>query len=198
MSNLVHLFRSSARELRTTRCLALTALLIACNVTLDLLGVGIKISPELRIGFGYLFNASASMLFGPVVGMVAGAATDILGYFAGNASMGAYFPGYTLTAIVGGLIYGLWLYRPGAGIHGDSTRRRVLRIVGAKACINLFCNIFLNTLWLTTVGGKALAVILPIRVAKNLILLAPECILLYFVLSFVLVMQRSMGLSTRL
>ena len=44
------------------------------------------------------------MLFGPVVGMMAGVCTDVLGYFAGNLSMGAYFPGYTLTAVVGGLI----------------------------------------------------------------------------------------------
>lgn len=197
MSKVLDLFRSSAKELRTTRCLTLTALLIACNVSLDLLGLSIKISPELRIGFGYLFNASIGMLFGPVVGMAAGAATDILGYFAGNGSMGSYFPGYTLTAILGGLIYGLWLYRPGEGIRGESLKRRVLRIVGAKVSINLFCNIILNTLWLTIMSGKALSLLLPLRVAKNLILLAPECVLLYFVLEFVLVLKHSMGAWSR-
>ena len=146
MSKIVELFRSSARQLRTTRCLALTALFIALNVTLDLTGLTLKLSPDLRIGFGYLCNASIGMLFGPVVGMLAGVATDVLGYFAGNFTMGGYFPGYTLTAVVGGLIYGLWLYRPSVGIRSDSRGKRIARIVGCKATINLFCNIFMNTL----------------------------------------------------
>ena len=110
MSKTPNIFVRSLRELKSTRCLAVTALLIAINVTLDLLGLSIKLPPNLRIGFGFLCNASIGMLFGPVVGMMAGVCTDVLGYFAGNLSMGAYFPGYTLTAVVGGLIWGLWLY----------------------------------------------------------------------------------------
>lgn len=135
-----NIFVRSLRELKSTRCLAVTALLIAINITLDLLGLTIKLPPNLRIGFGFLCNASIGMLFGPVVGMMAGVCTDVLGYFAGNLSMGAYFPGYTLTAVVGGLIWGLWLY---------PRKVTVWRAIGAKACINLFCNIGLNTLWLT-------------------------------------------------
>ncbi len=197
MSKIVELFRSSARQLRTTRCLALTALFIALNVTLDLTGLTLKLSPDLRIGFGYLCNASIGMLFGPVVGMLAGVATDVLGYFAGNFTMGGYFPGYTLTAVVGGLIYGLWLYRPSVGIRNDSRGKRIARIVGCKATINLFCNIFMNTLWLTMTGGKALAMILPLRVMKNVVLLAPECILLYFAVQFVLLYHRSVASTAR-
>ncbi|MEI3556509.1 MAG: folate family ECF transporter S component [Eubacteriales bacterium] len=106
MSKTPNIFVRSLRELKSTRCLAVTALLIAINVTLDLLGLSIKLPPNLRIGFGFLCNASIGMLFGPVVGMMAGVCTDVLGYFAGNLSMGAYFPGYTLTAVVGGLIWG--------------------------------------------------------------------------------------------
>ena len=148
MSKTPNIFVRSLRELKSTRCLAVTALLIAINVTLDLLGLSIKLPPNLRIGFGFLCNASIGMLFGPVVGMMAGVCTDVLGYFAGNLSMGAYFPGYTLTAVVGGLIWGLWLY---------PRKITVWRAIGAKTCINLFCNICLNTLWLTVTGGKAMS-----------------------------------------
>ena len=154
MSKTPNIFVRSLRELRSTRCLAVTALLIAINVTLDLLGLSIKLPPNLRIGFGFLCNASIGMLFGPVVGMMAGVCTDVLGYFAGNLSMGAYFPGYTLTAVVGGLIWGLWLY---------PRKITVWRAIGAKTCINLFCNICLNTLWLTVTGGKAMSVLLVTR-----------------------------------
>ncbi len=191
MSRIVSLFVSSARCLRQPRCLALTALFIAMNVALDLTGLTLRISPELRIGFGYLCNASIGMLFGPVVGMVAGFCTDVLGYFAGNLTMGAYFPGYTLTAITGGLLYGLWLYRPSGALLRDSRLKRMLRVTGAKASINLICNVGLNTFWLTLTQGQAMAVLLPWRVAKNALLLVPESILLYFVLQFVLTYHRS-------
>ena len=116
------------------------------------------------------------MLFGPVVGMMAGVCTDVLGYFAGNLSMGAYFPGYTLTAVVGGLIWGLWLY---------PRKITVWRAIGAKACINVFCNICLNTLWLTITGGKAMSLLLVTRVPKNLILLPLEIVLVYVVMRLV-------------
>ena len=145
-----NIFVRSLRELKSTRCLAVTALLIAINITLDLLGLTIK--------------------------LMAGVCTDVLGYFAGNLSMGAYFPGYTLTAVVGGLIWGLWLY---------PRKVTVWRAIGAKACINLFCNIGLNTLWLTVTGGKAMSLLLVTRVPKNLILLPIEIVLTYVVMRLV-------------
>ena len=60
MSKTPNIFVRSLRELKSTRCLAVTALLIAINVTLDLLGLSIKLPPNLRIGFGFLCNASCS------------------------------------------------------------------------------------------------------------------------------------------
>ena len=166
-----NIFIRSLRELKNVRCLALTALLIAVNITLDLLGLTIKLPPDLKIGFGFLTHAAIGMLFGPSVGMLAGVATDVLGYFAGGFTMGGYFPGYTLTAVAGGLLWGLWLYE---------RRVTIGRAIGAKVCINLFCNIGLNTLWLTLVGGKAMGALLLVRVPKNLLMLPVEIFLLYF------------------
>ena len=177
MSQKENIFIRSLHELKSTRCLALTALLIAINIALDLLGLTIKLPPNLRIGFGFLCNAAVGMLFGPVVGMMAGVCTDVLGYFAGNLTMGAYFPGYTLTAITAGLFWGLWLY---------PRKLTVWRALGAKACINLFCNIGLNTLWLTMTGGKAMGALLALRVPKNLLMLPIETVLLYFGMKMVL------------
>lgn len=172
-----NIFLRSAKELKSTRCIALTGLLIAINVALDLLGFTIKLPPNLRIGFGFLCNAAVGMLFGPTVGMLAGVCTDLLGYFAGNLTMGAYFPGYTLTAVMGGLIWGLWLY---------PRRLNVWRAVGAKTCVNLICNIGLNTFWLTLTGGEAMSVLLALRIPKNLILLPLESAILYFGMKLIL------------
>ncbi|MGI6180557.1 MAG: folate family ECF transporter S component [Agathobaculum sp.] len=177
MSKNSNIFVRSLKELKSTRCLALTALLISINIALDLMGLQIKLPPNLRIGFGFLCNAAIGMLFGPVVGMMAGVCTDVLGYFAGNLTMGAYFPGFTLTAVVGGLLWGLWLY---------PRKLSVGRAIGAKLCINVICNIGMNTLWLTMTGGKAMSALLALRIPKNLLILPAEVVILYFAMKMVL------------
>lgn len=169
-------FIRSVRELKDPRCLAVTALLIALNVAMDLLNIRLWLTPELRFGVSFVLNASIAMLYGPAVGMMAGFCTDVLGYLV-NPSGGAYFPGYTLTAMMGGLLYGLWLY---------PQRVRRARVLGAKASINLICNIGLNTLWLSLTGGKAMTLLLPARIMKNLLLLPFEVILLYLMVNLVL------------
>lgn len=177
MSKTPNIFVRSLRELKSTRCLALTALLIAANIALDLMGLELKLPPDLKIGFGFLTNASIGMLFGPSVAMMAGVCTDLLGYIAGGFSMGMYFPGFTLTAVVAGLFWGLWLY---------PRKVSVWRAIGAKVCVNVFCNIGLNTLWLMMTGGKAMSVLLALRVPKNLLILPVEIVLLYFGMKLVL------------
>lgn len=177
-----NVFTQSLRELKQTRCLAFCALLVAINLTLDILGLTIKLPPDLRISFGFLCNATIGMLYGPSVGVLAGVCTDVLGYFVGNFTMGGYFPGFTITAMVGGLLWGLWLY---------PNRNTIGRVIGARASVTLLCNIGLNTLWLTLTGGKAMGVLLALRIPKNLILLPIETVLLYvFLRLFIKIYRR--------
>lgn len=188
MFNLISRFKSSAKNLQDIRCLSITAMFVALSTAMTLCGLTLRLTPELRIDFGFLCAAAISMLFGPVVGMISGCCTDILGYFAGNFSMGGYFPGYTLTAICGGLIYGLWLYHPEK--VSISKKHLLGCVIGAKASINLICNITLNTFWLTITAGKAMSLLLPVRIIKNIILLPFECIILYFAIIFLVNFQK--------
>ena len=167
-----NLFRRSAAELRHPRCLALTALFISLNIAMDLLGIRIQLTPTIRIGPGFLCNACIGMLFGPFVAMLAGICTDTLGYLV-NSGGAAYFPGYMLTAMLGGILHGLFLYPA-----GRSRPRRLVRVVLDKTCINLFCNLGLNTLWLSMRYGDSFLVLLPARAIKNLMMLPFECIAL--------------------
>ena len=167
-----NLFRRSAAELRYPRCLALTALFISLNIAMDLLGIRIQLTPTIRIGPGFLCNACIGMLFGPFVAMLAGICTDTLGYLV-NSGGAAYFPGYMLTAMLGGILHGLFLYPA-----GRSRTRRLVRVVLDKTCINLFCNLGLNTLWLSMLYGDSFLVLLPARAIKNLMMLPFECIAL--------------------
>ncbi|MDD4796269.1 MAG: folate family ECF transporter S component [Eubacteriales bacterium] len=169
---MVHLkdaFSSSAREFKSLRSLIVTALFIALSLVLD--SVSIYITPEIKIGVSFVAMALTAFLFGPVMGMAAGGVADVIGYVLNPR--GAYFPGFTLSAVLGGLVYGLFLYRRPA---------KLLPIFAAKLLINLFINLFLNTLWNALLGGKGFFVLMPARAVKNLLLWPVESFILYFVL----------------
>lgn len=172
-----NVFRRSLDELKSPRALVITAMLIALNLVFDLMGLKIYITPETRISVGFVCNASVGMLYGPAVGMLTGFCTDFLGFLLSPNNPTGYFPGYTLTAIVGGLIYGLWLYKG---------RPSIARCIGAKLCVNFFCNIILNTLWSAILFKKGFWVLLPGRLIKNIFLLPFEVALLWIVANVVL------------
>ena len=172
MSKIKQLFQDSAARFYQPRTLAVVALLIALNITLDALNIRLQLTPQLRIGFGFLTSAMAGMLFGPAVAMTAGAASDFLGWVVNNGG-GAYFPGFTLTAILAGMIWGLALYRKPL---------RWYRVLAAKLSINILLNIFLNSFWLYLYYGQNFQLAtLPLRIGKNLVLLPVEVLLTLFV-----------------
>ena len=79
-SSLAQCFRQSARQFHHPRTLALTALLVALNLTLDALNIRIQLTPQLRISLGFVALAMVGMLFGPITAMTAGAASDFVGW----------------------------------------------------------------------------------------------------------------------
>ena len=182
-----NVFVRSFHELRSLRCLVLTAMFISMNITLDLLKLRIDL-PGMRIGVGFLTNASIGMLFGPVVCMLMGFCTDTLGFLLNPGSgLNTYFPGYTLTAMVAGIIWGVCLYRPGTTLPGKGERRWgfLLRVLAARILITLVCNIFMNTLWTSILFGKGIWVTLIARLPVQLTYLPVQYLLLLVVLPFV-------------
>ena len=76
------------------------------------------------------------MLFGPLEAGIVGALIDVLGAFL--FPTGAFFPGYTLTAFVTGLCWGLPFLRG---------KRSVPRLLLAVVSNLLLCTLLLNTYW---------------------------------------------------
>ncbi|MBU3805527.1 MAG: folate family ECF transporter S component [Candidatus Fournierella pullistercoris] len=163
-------FRQSSAQLGRSRTLTFTALLVGLGVVLDALHIQLQLGPMIRVDFSFVGIALIGLLFGPVPAMTAGAAEDFLGWLV-NTSSGAYFPGFTLTAILAGAIWGVMLYqRP---LHWT-------RILSAKLCINLFLNCILNSVWLSVYYGKSFSLgVLPLRFLKNLAALPLEVLLVY-------------------
>lgn len=136
-----------------TRTLATLAFLIALEVILTrFLSINL---PIVRIGFGFLPVAIAAILFGPVWAGVAYAVGDVLGMLLWPT--GAYFPGFTLTAFLTGLLYGLFLYKK------PLTWGRLFVTVPV---VVLSCSLVLNTLWLGILYGNAFVGMLPTRLLQ--------------------------------
>ncbi len=159
-------FSDSLRALRRTQTLTATALLLAIQMALSSFGV-IEVMDSLKISLAHLALAPTAMLFGPVAACMQGALSDILGYLLRPS--GPYFPGFTLSAALLGVVYGLFLYK---------TRRALWQIIAARAIVCVFINIGLNTVFLTMLYGPARLATLPLRALKNVVQLPIDCLLL--------------------
>ena len=177
MSFFRSLFRDSALELRKPYTLVLTALLTALQIVTMLFSLDVL--PTLRISFAFVFQAAAGMLFGPVVAAMQCVAADLIRSF--MFPVGAFFPGYTLTALLTGVVYGCFFYR---------ARVTWPRALCAKGLVNVVLHIGLNTFWMSLMLNQGIWAILPERVLKNLGLLAIEVPLLVITYTILLRIPR--------
>ena len=114
----------------------------------------------LRIGFGFLPIAIIAMMYGPLSAGVAYALGDLLGMMI--FPNGSYFPGFTLTAFLTGIVYGVFLY---------NKPKTWPRIIGAVLTVCLVINLGLDTYWLFILTGKAYMALLPTRIMKSIIMI---------------------------
>lgn len=124
----------------STQQLVLLALLTALQVVLGNLTQVPLIGKQFN--FGFLPVACAGALLGIPGGLLVGALGDFIGAHLFPA--GAYFPGFTLTSALVGVLYALPLYR-----HKPT----VLRVIIAVALATVV-NLFLNSLWLSMMYGS--------------------------------------------
>lgn len=135
--------------MKKIRTLVFVGLLIAMNIILTRF-LSIQ-TPIVRISFGFLPASLSGILFGPVIGGITCGLSDVMGMIV--YPKGAYFPGFTLSGIVGGVIYGLMLYKK---------PKTVLNITAAVIVAAIIPDLILDTLWLKIITGKAVyAIIVP-------------------------------------
>lgn len=151
------LFTRALAEFHKPRSLALAAMFVALHVilnqfTIDLFG------DVLQLSFDFLALAAAGYLCGPWLAGMAGALADVWGYFLRPS--GPYFPGFTLSAILMGILYGLWYYKRPV---------KLWRCIAGQLTNVLVFNFFLTPLWLHVMYGQAFVVLSSMRFFKNLI-----------------------------
>lgn len=148
----------------STRTLTSMALLIALEIVLSRF---LSISAwNTKIGFAFVPVAIAAILLGPLYAGIVGALADFLGAIL--FPIGTYFPGFTLTAFLMGLCYGLFLYRS----------QSFPRILGAVAVHQLILSLLLNTLWISLLYGSPFVPLLVSRLPQCAILAAVQLVVI--------------------
>ena len=143
----------------TVKAVVLLGLMIALNVVLGRLNI--QLSSEIRISvFGFLPIALAGMLMGPLYGALTGAAGDVVNYILFTHAYGAYFPGYTVTALLSGWWYAFVL---------SKGKVNWLRAVLAIVPVIIIGEMGLNSVWTYLLYSKSFWAKLPLRLLVNVI-----------------------------
>ena len=169
-------WRTAASELKSTKMLVVTALLIALRVALKPLQIPLG-NPQLAVQTAMLATALGAMIFGPVVAIPAAIISDTIGFMI--FPNGEYFLPFVLTEIASTLVYALCLYR---------TKITTGRVILARFIICFFVNMILQTLiiaWQYTYMGnpesaknQILGIFTASRLFKNLFFFPIESVVM--------------------
>ena len=111
--------------------------------------------------------------YGPLVGMGVGAVIDTLGFLLSSYGE-PYFPGYLITAMLSGLIYGVMLYQ---------RKPTIPRLIVTRLLINYGSNVLLGSVWKAMLYGKGYLYYLSTGMVKNTIMIPIEVALMWLALN---------------
>ncbi len=148
-------FKESLKEMRKIKSVAACGMLVALYVLLSFF-FSIYFTPSFRFEINFLVLVAAGYLYGPSTAMAVGMAGDLVQHFIKPA--GPYFPGFTLSAMAIGLIFGLLLYKE---------KNTVVRSITACAVMTVVVELLMNTLFLSLLYGKGFFAMLPLRLIQK-------------------------------
>ena len=155
----------------TTKKLTILGLLIALEVVFARF---LSISAwNIRIGFSFLPIVLAGMLYGPIEGGIVGAISDLIGALLFPS--GPFFPGFTLSACLTGIVFGLFLKKD----------QSIWRIILAVVVNQIFMSLLLNSFWISTLYGSPFVPVLTARLVQSAIV-APVQVIVILILKRIL------------
>lgn len=149
--------------------LVLLGIFVAIKVVLEQFSFG---PAFVKVGLGFIGSVLLGFIFGPLWGSVGGGLSDLISS-AIFGNQGGFFIGFTLTAMLGPLIYALFFYQKPI---------KIWRIVIATLLVTIVVNVGLNTLWVHFLYNIDFKVALIQRLPKELIVPWLQMFVTYFVL----------------
>ncbi len=158
------------QKFRNTKTITVIGMLTAVSVILGYLKIPVTSLIEIR--FTNLPIAVGGALLGPVAGGLVGALSDIVQYLA--KPTGPFFPGFTISSCVTGIIFGLVLKSKNEPASSISIKRIIL----AEVLVTLLVSLPLNSLWLSMLYGNGFIAVLSSRLLKELVMFPINTVLL--------------------
>ena len=128
---------------------------------------------NLGVGVTYLIFAFIGLVYGPIWGIIIGFLSDVLGFFIAPSSQ-IFYLGYTLQAMLTGLVYGLFFYR---------TNIKFSKVLYCRLVINILLNGIMGAFLWAEVSGltfdQTVLYMFTVTLPKNIVYLIPQSMLLY-------------------
>ena len=179
-------WRLAAGEMKSLRVLILAALLTALRIAIK--SVKIPLAADLYITFGFLVNATGSMIYGPIVAIFASAVSDTVGALL--FPTGTYFLPFLFEEIAGGVLFALFYYR---------ARLTTGRVLLGRLSVTVVCNLLLNPLFMmwyyALYMGKAYRFMTWPRLAKNIALFPVQTVMLVLLFRLLLPITNRLKLT---
>ena len=143
-----------------TKMLVIAAVLVALHIVLSrFLSIN---AWNLKIGFAFVSIFVAAYFYGPVFSTVVAVIADILGALLFPS--GPFFPGFTVSAVLTGLLFGLMLYKK------QTTPRIIITVLINQLVIGLV----VNTYWLAVLFGSTFSAVVVTRIVQCMIMIPVE------------------------
>ena len=145
-----------------TKKIILCALFISSTIVLGRI-LSIR-TPIITIGFSFVPIMLSAIILGPKYSTFIATICDIIGALV--FPTGSFFFGFTITAFLTGLTYGLVLYRKEFKID----KWFIIRLLISTVIVTGILNGVLNTIWIIMMTNGASKVIITTRVLKQLVM----------------------------
>ena len=131
----------SFKEFSKVKAIVMTATMTALATFAKMCAIYL-LGNTVKIDFSMIPIAIAAMMYGPFAGAFAGGISDLLQLC---VAPGSPIPGVTLSNVLCGVIFGLFLYK---------TQPTAVKIVIPTAICRLGINLFLTTFWISLAFGS--------------------------------------------
>lgn len=172
-------WQEAANQLGDIRMLTIAALIVALRIAVKFFKI--PLAPGLNISLDAYVNSLGSLVYGPVVGLIVGAVSDVLGCIV-TGQMGEYFLPFILVEMMSSFIFGLFFWK---------RKITLTKVIVSKFTVNLVCNIIMTSLfnkwyyylYFGIEKAQAYNIINGARIAKNLIMFPLEATIIVIVLT---------------
>ena len=155
--------RKTVKKKFSLKIVAVLGLMIALEIVLSRFQIH---TSDLKLGFGFVPIVVAAVLYGPIAGGMVGAIGDVVSAIL--FPVGQYFPAFTVTAFLTGVIFGLFLYKK------ESILNVVLSVLLTQAVISQF----VNTYFISILYGNPYWPLFVTRLAQTAVMSAVQIALI--------------------